>query len=575
MLKSQNVATSTWTEGADSLGTAGFALLLASAAVLPFELKTPLFAVGPIGITSVEVVIYLTIAVWGASRLTTKRLNWSAAHTAIAAWGLVLVISALLAPSYRFESVKFALRSLGGCALCFAVADFIRSPRSAALTGLALLAGSIISAASALAEAWLPGASRFLEYFKTGPSLSGSYVRASGTFQYANIASMYWEASLPFALIVLFWMGWRSGKRGWRWVGVVSCLLLVEAILLACSRAGIAIAALALIFLVWISRNAIAPLRPFAVFSLIALIVLLSLHLATDNLFVLRLTTPDTSTWYRADYADFPRELTVEAGKLVRVPLALRNTGRVLWRSHGRQAVAVSYHWMDASAANYLIWDGARTELPADVAPGKIIEVMSWILAPRRPGRYVLQWDMLQEEVAWFSIFAPSKAQVNVQVAPSASADFKVTYPPLPPVLLQPSRADLWRSALSMWREWPLFGAGPDNFRRLYGPYLGLKSFDDRIYANNLYLEMLANTGIMGMFAFAAVLAVVSSRWRKVLLRSAHPADRLLVVGFGLAVGAYLLHGLVDYFLAFSCNYGQFWILTGAIVGLGQEIKSR
>ncbi len=569
------MATSTRTERPDFLGTAGFVLLLISAAALPFELKAPLFAVGPIGVTSVELVIYLTIAAWAASRLAARRLNWSAAHTALAIWGLVLIISALQAPSHRFESVKFALRSLGGCALCFAAADLIRSPRSAAFTGLALLAGSILSAVTALAESWLPGASRFLEYFKTGPSLSGSYLRASGTFQYANIASMYWEATLPFALAAPFWWGRRSGNKGWWLMGAVSCLLLVEAILLACSRAGIAIAVLALIACLRISKDAASSLRPLAVFSLVALMLLMLIHLATDNLFALRLTTPDASTWYRAEYTNYPGEIKLDAGKVGRVQLAIRNTGRVPWRARGRKAVTVSYHWLDSSAESYLIWDGARTELPADVAQGNSVEVSPWVIAPRKPGSYVLQWDMLQEDVAWFSIFAPSKARMKVEVAQSATADYNLTYRPLPPLLLQPARLDLWRAAIRMWREKPLLGEGPDNFRRLYGSYLDLKAFDTRIYANNLYLETMADAGLAGLLALAIVLAQVAVLWRKVLTTSALAADKVLVICMGMATAAYLLHGFVDYFLAFSPTYAQFWILTGAIIGLSQEIRSR
>lgn len=569
------MAISNETERTDSLETAGFALLLLTAAVLPFELKTLLFTVGPVGISSVEIVLYLTVAAWGASRLRAHRLNWSAAHTAVALWAATLIFTALLAPSHRPEALKFALRGLGGCALCLAAADLIKTPRSAALVGLALLAGSVLSAAAALAESWLPGASQFIQYFKTSPSLSGSYLRASGTFQYANIASMYWEAALPFALVAPFWWKWRlSEKRAW-WGGAVCCLLLIEAILLACSRAGIAIATLILIVLVWFSRKAIASLRPLAVFSLVALILLLLIHLATDNLFVLRLTTPDTSTWYRADYAKFPEQLTLGAGRIVRVPLLIRNTGRVTWRARGEQSVAISYHWLDPATEDYLIWDGARTELPKDVARGASIDVNPWIIAPRKPGSYLLQWDMVQERVAWFSLFAASKARMKAQVVPSAAADYKLQFPPLPPLLPQPARFDLWRAALRMWQERPVLGVGPDNFRRLYGSYLGLKSFDDRIYANNLYLETLANTGMTGLLALTVLLTMIAVRWRKAWVTVTLPADKLLVVTVGMAVGAHLIHGIVDYFLAFSSTYGQFWIMVGAILGLGEASKSR
>lgn len=560
------------TEELDPVRTAGFALLLLLAALLPFELKTPLFHVGPLGITSVEICLYLTIGVWGTAWLISRRRHWTAAHSAVAVWVAVLILSALLAPAYRAEALKFALRSLGGCALCFAAADLVRTPRSAALVGGALLAGSCLSAAAAQAEIWFPGAAAFLGIFKTESSLSGSYLRASGTFQYANIASMYWEATLPLALAVPVWWGRRRFGGPWWWAGVACSVFLMEAILLAASRAGVLIAMLAITALLFISRKSIVPLRSLAIVSLLAFFALLILHAATDELLVLRLTTRDVSEWYRADYGEFPERLTLEAGKIVRVPLAIRNRGRLTWHTRGRQSVAVSYHWLDPAADNILIWEGAHSGLPADVEPGAAIKMEPWIKAPKRPGSYTLQWDMLQENVAWFSVFGPTAAQVRVEVIPSSTPEVLPEDPPPIglPLPWSPPRIDLWHAALQMWQQRPLWGVGPDNFRRLYGSYLGMKHFDDRIYANNLYLESLANAGLMGTLALLAVLISLAVWIRKAWTRSKLPEDRLLLFGIGLALAAYCIHGLVDYFLAFSPTYGQFWILAGTILGLGQ-----
>src|SRR5207245_1243891 len=67
-------------------------------------------------------------------------------------------------------------------------------------------------------------------------------------------------------------------------------------------------------------------------------------------------------------------------------------------------------------------------------------------------------------------------------------------------------RADLWRAALRMFAQRPLLGFGPDNFRHLYGAYLGLQVWDERVHANNLYLELLADVGVLGAAAFALVV---------------------------------------------------------------------
>jgi hypothetical protein len=555
----------------DPLQTAGLASLILASIFLPFEFKIPLFTLGPLGITSAEIGIYITAGLWAAGLSARRRLRWTTTHSCIALWGAVLILSALTAPSHKSEALKFALRGVGGCFLCLAAADFVRTSRAAASVGLALLAGSTLSAVAAQIEIWMPGAAAFLGVFKTEPSRIGMYLRASGTFQYANIASMYWEAALPLALAVpLWWWGRRSGR--WWWAGWFGSVLLLEAIYLSASRAGIVIAALILITLILMSKKSRNTMRPLAIASLFSWFLMFALHVAVDDLFLLRLTTSDLSSWYRAEYQDFPERLTLTAGKTVRVPLTIINRGQLAWHAHGRQAVAVSYHWLDPAAENILIWDGTRSELLTDVAPGATTQIEAWLKAPVKPGSYALQWDMLQEKVTWFSMFEsnPARSRVSVLASPTSNAlpdDIKPIAWPLPS---PPDRMALWGAATKMWAHRPFLGVGPDNFRHLYGSFLGLGRFDERIYANNLYLETLANLGLAGLLALLALLAALGAcirmTWRGLTL----PEDKLLLAGIAMGLAAFCIHGLVDYFLAFTPTYGQFWILAGTIVGLRQ-----
>jgi O-antigen ligase len=105
-------------------------------------------------------------------------------------------------------------------------------------------------------------------------------------------------------------------------------------------------------------------------------------------------------------------------------------------------------------------------------------------------------------------------------------------------------RSSLWKAALQMFVAHP-FGVGPDNFRLLYGRYLGATRWDTRIYSNNLYLELLTGSGFLGLVAFAWVIAV--RRWN----RSAA----------SLAIAVFLIHGILDVFLMTTPIYFAFWIL--------------
>jgi hypothetical protein len=557
-------------EKSNSFHACGLILLALLALVLPFELKNPIFRVGPFSVTSVEVGIYLMIAFWVAGWLAGRCRYWTAVHTAVAAWGAAMMISACFSTAHTGEALKFALRCLGGCALFFAASEFVRSPRSAALVAIGLLGGSGLSAGAAFAEIWLPGAASVLGSFKTEPSMSGSYLRASSTFQYANIASMYWEATLALGLAFSAWWGCRRYRRQCWWVGLVSSIFLLEAIILSASRAGLLIAVMILIFFPLLFRHSIPPVRSLSLVSLMGLSLLCLVQFATGNILWLRLTTVDVANWYRATYEDFPSQLTLDAGKVTRVPLTIRNQGRIAWRAQGRQAVEVTYHWLDASAEKILIWDGARSAILSNVEPGARLKCEPWIRAPGKPGRYNLQWDMLQENMTWFSVMGPSRSLVEVTVLPSAMGKIvPYDFPPIDlPLPAQPARVDLWRAAVRMGLQNPLLGVGPDNFRRLYGSYLGAKRFDDRIYANDLYFELFATVGLIGLSAFLTLLVAVFLKLRTAWRSATRDEDKLVLAGIGMALAAYCIHGLVDYFLPFTPTYGLFWLLAGMAVGL-------
>jgi O-antigen ligase len=114
-----------------------------------------------------------------------------------------------------------------------------------------------------------------------------------------------------------------------------------------------------------------------------------------------------------------------------------------------------------------------------------------------------------------------------------------------------------------MWQERPLLGAGPDNFRHQYGRYAGLKAFDTRITANSFFFEVLSTLGLIGLAAWgwlAVALAIVVVRW----WRLPHAGSVAAGVTIAAALAAFLLHGVVDYFLEFTPTYGLFWLIVGA-----------
>ncbi|HEV2011740.1 MAG TPA: hypothetical protein VGS17_12025, partial [Candidatus Limnocylindria bacterium] len=84
------------------------------------------------------------------------------------------------------------------------------------------------------------------------------------------------------------------------------------------------------------------------------------------------------------------------------VPISLTNTGNFTWPAAGPTPVHLGYHWTD-QAGKVVVWDGTRSNLAADVAPGATQTLQAQLVFPAAPGIYVLKWDLVQEGVAWFS----------------------------------------------------------------------------------------------------------------------------------------------------------------------------
>jgi hypothetical protein len=83
------------------------------------------------------------------------------------------------------------------------------------------------------------------------------------------------------------------------------------------------------------------------------------------------------------------------------VRLTIANLGAETWPAFGRRPVRVAYHWLDDNES-IIEYDGIRSVLPRDVAPGESIAVDCFLRAPEHAGRRILVWTLLQEEVVWF-----------------------------------------------------------------------------------------------------------------------------------------------------------------------------
>ncbi len=107
------------------------------------------------------------------------------------------------------------------------------------------------------------------------------------------------------------------------------------------------------------------------------------------------------------------------AGETVVADITVKNASPVSWPSKpdhkNRYAVNLSYHWLDRNR-EVVVFDGLRTPLPRDLGAGESADLKAAIRAPEKPGRYILEVTLVQEQSAWFPEKNGAKLTLPVRV---------------------------------------------------------------------------------------------------------------------------------------------------------------
>ncbi|MBI2323912.1 MAG: N-acetylmuramoyl-L-alanine amidase [Chloroflexi bacterium] len=106
-----------------------------------------------------------------------------------------------------------------------------------------------------------------------------------------------------------------------------------------------------------------------------------------------------------------------QSGGLAAVPFTITNKSNFTWSPAGPNPVTLSYHWLNANG-QVVVWDGKRTRLSADVAPGQSAPLMAQVAFPATEGTYRLRWDLVHEGIAWFSSKGVAPLEQVVVVGP-------------------------------------------------------------------------------------------------------------------------------------------------------------
>jgi SAM-dependent methyltransferase len=133
---------------------------------------------------------------------------------------------------------------------------------------------------------------------------------------------------------------------------------------------------------------------------------------------------PMPDSGFRARFTGYSDAIRAAAGTQVSVPVTIRNQGQCAWPSVGdseqNYAVRLGNHWLTAEGQT-VVWDDARQPLPFDLQPDAEIRMALTVTAPLSPGKYILQLDMVQESVRWFSDES-CMASLQAEIEPASAA---------------------------------------------------------------------------------------------------------------------------------------------------------
>jgi hypothetical protein len=557
-----------------------------------FEVRQPVFSLWTFNFTTAELAtdfFLVTVAIW-ATASPARFFSRRVLDLAVLLFVISNYLSVLFAAD-QASALKFSLRMTSAGLVYLGISRLPARYRSHLVVGAAVVVTTLLVTGIGLVENFVPGVDwhSLLSPLQEGVFTFGTYfnVRISASFPFPTVLSMYLELALPLVLAMGLWLMTMEKKtRAWRNRWAVATILAATAILavqiftytrstlIATPASMLAGAGCALFFGF--------PRRVAACFGLAVLIlaVLLAASVLFSDTMGARLGLEDTGKHYEARYEllNFPD--TVQPGGEYTAGLRLTNTSDVTWQKTGSGNFVVTYRWQGYPGEEHLgELDSLTTELPRDVAPGESVDVAARFATPDQAGKYILIVELVKTGVGWFSAGGVTPVVVPVDVGNPGGARFTIPNPPEDFLWVDPkqqslSRAVLWRAALDIWKDHPVLGVGAGQFRKVYSEFVPGLQPDERIETNNIFLEALANTGLVGLAAMLFLLA--SAGWyqlRVVTSRSLEPSFRLVSLGLLAALTAYVFHGILDFFLWQNGVTFLFFTLLGLTAWLMEQNK--
>lgn len=136
-------------------------------------------------------------------------------------------------------------------------------------------------------------------------------------------------------------------------------------------------------------------------------------------------------------------------------------------------------------------------------------------------------------------------------------------------------RINRWNSAFKMFEERPVLGFGPGTYMFQYAPYqmsydrtIISTDFGDVGNAHSEYIGPLAESGILGLLTFLAIIVATLITGIKVYYRAKDKDLKILVISLLMGLITYYIHGFLNDFLNTDKASVPFWGFTAIIVAI-------
>src|SRR5882672_5318555 len=117
-----------------------------------------------------------------------------------------------------------------------------------------------------------------------------------------------------------------------------------------------------------------------------------------------------------ADALNVTAPAAVKPGEAFSASVTMKNTGTSLWTAAGQ------YRLGSQNPQDNDRWGVGRVTLPQNTPADASVTFTATFTAPKTPGNYPFEWQMVQERVAWFGRSARAMIQVGPAVPGSGSA---------------------------------------------------------------------------------------------------------------------------------------------------------